>query len=487
MPEFVVKTQLVRTQCRGACTISNCNIEAGEEILREEPVGYSPYDHQLNFDALLSPVEKSVISKCPIKIHTCILASRILTYMENNVLSRQKLSKLCDSSQFVSQTILEKLNVVSDIVYKLAGKIYPLDDTVLLILKIMVNAFTITDDEMNPIGIGLYLKAAEINHSCDPNSFQSFHGNKIYIRALRNISTHEEITISYIDIGRPNWWRRKELLHSYGFICHCRRCTTYEFQEYLSCQNILDSRKGSQRCNGRCDLHFSVWYEIYRSWLNGTCTLNVLHNEFNENTIMRSHKEDFDDFLPLPFQQFHPYFNQNISPSSNSSYINSNLLLQCHQCQSIFPMTIITNSWYLICHEFKLLRKKNNIPSSDDILLLKKLNNKINEIIYGYHYSKMEIENMLCLRYIRLNLFSDAANILSNNLLHQFHYSYPYNHPIIAIQQLQLGKLRNYLRDNIKEGIYSLQKAIQVLKISHGLQHSLVTSAYSILEEITYY
>ena len=110
-----------------------------------------------------------------------------------------------------------------------------------LLSRLACNAFTITDDELHPLGSGLFLGAVTANHSCDPNCHQSFtytHNSStsspaltLQLRALRPIQPGEEITIGYIDLSRPRAARQKELQAQYGFLCTCPRCTSFE--EYV--------------------------------------------------------------------------------------------------------------------------------------------------------------------------------------------------------------------------------------------------------------
>ena len=51
---------------------------------------------------------------------------------------------------------------------------------------------------------------AYLNHSCAPNAYVDWSG--VYLRALRNIATREEITCNYLTTD----WELHE-----GFVCHC--------------------------------------------------------------------------------------------------------------------------------------------------------------------------------------------------------------------------------------------------------------------------
>lgn len=73
---------------------------------------------------------------------------------------------------------------------------------------------------------GIYPTACLINHSCIPNSHNSWNKNKEHetIYAIRPIKSGEEITISY-DHGGPSSVRQRFLKESFGFTCTCSGCT----------------------------------------------------------------------------------------------------------------------------------------------------------------------------------------------------------------------------------------------------------------------
>jgi len=61
-----------------------------------------------------------------------------------------------------------------------------------LCAKIKNNQFAICDEVINSeVGSGIYLNAAMINHSCQPNAFPIFEGKTIHIKALKKIKPGE--------------------------------------------------------------------------------------------------------------------------------------------------------------------------------------------------------------------------------------------------------------------------------------------------------
>ena len=51
-----------------------------------------------------------------------------------------------------------------------------------------------TDDELQPIGLGMYPLAALANHSCDPTAAQTFDGATLELRALRPLAAGAPLT-----------------------------------------------------------------------------------------------------------------------------------------------------------------------------------------------------------------------------------------------------------------------------------------------------
>ena len=94
-----------------------------------------------------------------------------------------------------------------------------------LLALLATNAHTICDEELQPIGLGLYPLASLTNHSCEPSAAQTFDASgQLVLRALRPLEVGEEVTIGYIELGQSAAARRAELKSSYLFDCACARC-----------------------------------------------------------------------------------------------------------------------------------------------------------------------------------------------------------------------------------------------------------------------
>jgi hypothetical protein len=51
-----------------------------------------------------------------------------------------------------------------------------------LLARLAVNCHTLCDEELRPLGTGLYLSAALVNHGCVPSAVQAFEGGVLLLR-----------------------------------------------------------------------------------------------------------------------------------------------------------------------------------------------------------------------------------------------------------------------------------------------------------------
>ncbi|KAM5165645.1 histone-lysine N-methyltransferase SMYD3 isoform 2-T3 [Mantella aurantiaca] len=58
--------------------------------------------------------------------------------------------------------------------------------------KVTCNSFTISDGEMQDVGVGLYPSMSLLNHSCDPSCVIVFEGTCLKLRSVKNIPKGEE-------------------------------------------------------------------------------------------------------------------------------------------------------------------------------------------------------------------------------------------------------------------------------------------------------
>ncbi|XP_054892310.1 histone-lysine N-methyltransferase SMYD3 [Poeciliopsis prolifica] len=99
-------------------------------------------------------------------------------------------------------------------------------DPLSLIAKVTCNCFTISDGELQEVGVGLYPSLSLLNHDCRPNCVMVFEGERLQLRAVQDIRPKDELTISYIETLCLTEERQKQLQEQYHFVCHCQRCNS---------------------------------------------------------------------------------------------------------------------------------------------------------------------------------------------------------------------------------------------------------------------
>ncbi|KAL8035525.1 hypothetical protein ABFX02_12G102600 [Erythranthe guttata] len=82
-------------------------------------------------------------------------------------------------------------------------------------------------------GVGLWVLASLINHSCEPNVRRLHVGDHVVVHASRDLRAGEELTFAYFDVLSP-LSKRREMARSWGFVCGCKRC---KFEENLGCKH----------------------------------------------------------------------------------------------------------------------------------------------------------------------------------------------------------------------------------------------------------
>jgi len=107
--------------------------------------------------------------------------------------------------------------------------------------KLMINAFTIYNNDNDTIAAALYSPSNFINHSCEPNAIVIYKGKKQCIHTLKPIEKDEEINVSYCSYIKPFYDRHHYLLENYFFECKCKKC-----QHDL---NGCDTTLTCQKCN----------------------------------------------------------------------------------------------------------------------------------------------------------------------------------------------------------------------------------------------
>uniref|UniRef100_A0A8C6V5R6 [histone H3]-lysine(4) N-trimethyltransferase n=1 Tax=Neogobius melanostomus TaxID=47308 RepID=A0A8C6V5R6_9GOBI len=141
---------------------------------------------------------------------------------------REGLSQLASMLQLYLQ---EEVSALDQVVSSLPPSC---QDPMSLMAKVTCNCFTISDAELQEIGVGLYPSLSLLNHDCGPNCVMVFEGTKLHLRAIKDIELGDELTISYIDSMALTDDRRKQLEEQYHFTCCCQRCDSRDMDALMA-------------------------------------------------------------------------------------------------------------------------------------------------------------------------------------------------------------------------------------------------------------
>ncbi|CAN6728363.1 unnamed protein product [Malus baccata var. baccata] len=93
-------------------------------------------------------------------------------------------------------------------------------------------------------GVGLWVLASFINHSCAPNARRMHIGDYVMVHASRDVKAGEEITFAYFDVLSP-LEKRNESCKTWGFRYNCKRC---KFEKKLySREDVREIEMGLER------------------------------------------------------------------------------------------------------------------------------------------------------------------------------------------------------------------------------------------------
>lgn len=141
-----------------------------------------------------------------------------------------------------------------------------------LFCKICINSFSILNEDLNEIGTGLYLCGSILNHSCAPNAAPVFNGIDLEVRAIRQIESHEEILINYVDLKLNKEQRQSRLSEQYYFDCNCSKCANdsdshidYELLKQLNEEfdQLVSEQFNWQKCYEIGKKTIPLYHEIY--------------------------------------------------------------------------------------------------------------------------------------------------------------------------------------------------------------------------------
>ncbi|XP_053158232.1 histone-lysine N-methyltransferase SMYD3 isoform X2 [Hemicordylus capensis] len=250
-------------------------------------------------------------------------------------------------------------------------------DVFQIFAKVTCNCFSISNGEMQDVGVGLYPSMSLLNNSCDPNCAIVFEGPQLQLRTIQEIQMGEELTISYIETMMPSMDRQQHLQRQYCFVCDCPMCCTQS--------KDADMLAGDEE----------AWKEA---------------KEFLNKTAAKS-QEEWEQVLEI--------------------------------CQALL--------------------KKNTTRLPDTNI---------------YQLKVLDLAMDAC---INLGLLEEGL-LYGNRTLEPYRFYYSGFHPLKAVQMMRVAKLQ-YSQDMFPQALETLKQAFDIMKVTHGAEHSLVQDLMMLKED----
>ena len=454
--------------------VATQDIAVGSLVHIEQPTAFVPYDTTQPFVSsrdTYSLIEENMLSAAlsatgeHFRGFSIILAARVISCARFNESTAIKVKALCrNTTHHIQQSHLNKYasaQIVQRLLFGMcATPNVSVNDCVEILEKLESNAFSVVDHDMSSVaGIGLYTAAAAINHSCDPNCYQTFDllsAATLSIRASRHIKKGEEICIAYIDIGKSTSMRRRELSSLYGFFCSCRRCSCTSAGSYL-CSSL--------NCGGNCEVVQSdlfLWWKGYighpeRLLSNTLPKLNKGFDSIRDVSLLH------DDILPI-------YFESDSLGTDGAK--RSRMSLQCSVCSKMVNYDTIVKKVCSINDSIRAM-EENRRRGQGSALQCKKCIKVLLLLKCPPHYTLVELyRNFILEDLIIQNEFrAYVLTVRDGNYLRYLSQCYPVNHPFPAIQKAMYSKcllgVCNTEREH-EEACANIRDALQILRVTHG-------------------
>ncbi|XP_054839132.1 histone-lysine N-methyltransferase SMYD3 [Eublepharis macularius] len=244
--------------------------------------------------------------------------------------------------------------------------------------KVTCNCFSISNGEVQDVGVGLYPSMSLLNNNCDPNCVIVFQGPQLHLRSIREIQIGEELTISYIDTMMSSAERQQQLKRQYCFECDCLMCRTHSKEAFMLA--------GDEQ----------AWKEV--------------KEVINKVTTPKSQEE-----------------------------------------------------WKEALVKYRTSFKKTGTLLPDTNI---------------YQLKLLDLAMDAC---INLGLLEEAL-LYGNRTLEPYRFYYSSFHPLRAVQMMRVAKLQ-YSQDMFPQALETLKQAYDIMKVTHGAEHSLVQDLMMLKED----
>eukprot|EP00746_Dinoflagellata_sp_MGD_P048006 gnl/MRDRNA2_/MRDRNA2_218955_c0_seq1.p1 gnl/MRDRNA2_/MRDRNA2_218955_c0~~gnl/MRDRNA2_/MRDRNA2_218955_c0_seq1.p1 ORF type:complete len:379 (+),score=52.90 gnl/MRDRNA2_/MRDRNA2_218955_c0_seq1:75-1211(+) len=216
------RVYIQNTSTKGRCLFINDDCHLGEVILVEKPILVTePSVAPKLWEALTNLKEKQLLDSHPCPYFSALVS---LFYLDQMAIHRILDKFVPDKDEHPGddvRCILDQLSQVLKIYQKTAINPRTFQR---LVSAWRFNAFARKDGEPGSI---MYDRISMCAHSCEPSCTHTMtEDNSLVLRACRNLSKNDELTISYLateDLGHDA--RRLKLQSKWLFTCTCARCT----------------------------------------------------------------------------------------------------------------------------------------------------------------------------------------------------------------------------------------------------------------------
>lgn len=384
-----ISSKSVYVENKGRSLIANDNIKQyGSLISQEAPYIFVPFQenmHMHKFDEFsLQPFELEVLNEgkrhCgdSFSCNSSILGARLLIKLFS-----EKDSEVLDlyDKLVYSKKVNDSIDSAALIVYRLlthVGVNKDINQCRIVLSKLSSNAFTVTNAFGIRIGIALYLKSSQYNHSCNPNCFQSFDNNgNLCIRNIREIVKNEELTISYIEILQSTEIRRRILQETYNFYCHCEYCISNHCGDtctYIKCL----------KCNsGYFDLMQFIQQFLY---IHHLCQFKLVSSI--NNIVSNYHKKD-DYGIPIVYL----WMVQILQEKTSFTY---EVFVNCSNslCKNILDCDLFLKSFRLIIENISKISEAKS--EYEKVVILEETYTISTLRLRSWYFMHLKILDMLC-------------------------------------------------------------------------------------------
>lgn len=242
LAEYVGPVQIKKSDISGRGLFATKNVDAGTLLFVTKAVaterGILP-DQDLGENAQLV-MWKSFIEKVMESITRCPRTRRLVTTLSSG--EDENDLEVPEMSLFRPETATEDIS--NDNPYSHLGKKRILSTLDVNSLVEDAVSAKVLGKNSDYYGIGLWVLASFINHSCIPNARRLHVGDHVMVHASRDLKAGEEITLPYFDVLSP-LNKRREISKTWDFDCNCKRC---KFEDQLcSKQELREIEIGLER------------------------------------------------------------------------------------------------------------------------------------------------------------------------------------------------------------------------------------------------